>query len=117
MTMEESITKNNSVEEEPSMAFEKQSLEKSKKAENMIGKVFTNLSTKPTLTLAKSASVKVGKTRPNYFLSVRLDSQGIRKNFSEFFNDAAKKFPEYKKMLIDPRQVKLFILFYGMSNI
>jgi hypothetical protein len=53
MTMEESITKNNSVEEEPSMAFEKQSLEKSKKAENMIGKVFTNLSTKPTLTLAK----------------------------------------------------------------
>jgi len=65
--------------------------------ENMVGKIVNNLLTNPTLTLAKSSSIKVKKARPNYFLSVRLDSKGIQEKFDEFFNYVSKKFPEYKK--------------------
>ena len=42
MTMEESITENISVREEP-LAFKRRSRKKAKRAENMIGKVVTNL--------------------------------------------------------------------------
>ncbi|RIA95758.1 AKAP7 2'5' RNA ligase-like domain-containing protein [Glomus cerebriforme] len=85
--------------------------------EIMSGKIGTNLLANATLTLAKS-SVKVKKARPNYFLSVRLDSQGIQENFYEFFNYVTKKFPEYKKMLITPQQIHitLFVLHLGNED-
>ncbi|POG63985.1 hypothetical protein GLOIN_2v1679604 [Rhizophagus irregularis DAOM 181602=DAOM 197198] len=69
--------------------------------------------------LAKNeSSVKVKKTRPNYFLSVRLNSKGIQEKFNEFFNYVSKKFPEYNKMLINPQQIHitLFVLHLGNED-
>ncbi|PKY38984.1 LigT-like protein [Rhizophagus irregularis] len=85
--------------------------------ENMVGKFGNNLLANATLTLAKS-SVKVKKTRPNYFLSVRLNSKGIQEKFNEFFNYVSKKSPEYNKMLINPQQIHitLFVLHLGNED-
>ncbi|CAG8600543.1 16714_t:CDS:2 [Funneliformis mosseae] len=83
--------------------------------DNMVGKIGT---IKAASILAKSASVKLTKSKPNYFLSVRLDSQIIQKSFNEFSNYVTNKFPEYKKLLIKPQQIHitLFVLHLGNDD-
>ncbi|KAL1923653.1 uncharacterized protein VTP21DRAFT_8633 [Calcarisporiella thermophila] len=56
--------------------------------------------------------VKIKKSVPNYFLSVRLDSPRIQENLSKFYNRVNESRPELSKLLIKPKQVHvtLFVM-------
>ncbi|RHZ78772.1 hypothetical protein Glove_156g5 [Diversispora epigaea] len=71
-----------------------------------------------TTTFVQSINTKVVK-KPNYFLSIRVDYKVIQENLAEFTNHVHTKFPEYKKLLIKPKQchITLFVLHLDQDNI
>ncbi|CAG8576697.1 8046_t:CDS:2 [Diversispora eburnea] len=72
-----------------------------------------------TTTFVQSVNTKVVKKPPNYFLSIRIDYKVIQENLAEFTNYVEKNFPEYKKLLIKPKQchITLFVLRLDEDNI
>ncbi|CAJ0827975.1 93_t:CDS:2 [Entrophospora sp. SA101] len=56
------------------------------------------------------------RTRPNYFLSIRLNTQNIQDNFMEFSNHVKNNFPGYTKLLIDPVQIHITLFVFHIEN-
>ncbi|CAG8442332.1 17154_t:CDS:2 [Acaulospora morrowiae] len=74
-----------------------------------------------TTSFAKSVNnkaIRPSRARPNYFLSVRLDSEEIREKFAEFSTHVNTKYPAYKRLLTEPRQfhVTLFVFHLKDAN-
>ncbi|CAG8672336.1 15761_t:CDS:2 [Acaulospora colombiana] len=60
--------------------------------------------------------VRPSKARPNFFLSVRLDSEAIQEKFVEFSTHVNSKYPEYKKLLIEPCQIHVTLFVFHLGN-